>query len=148
MTATVTATAAANRYQQRPATTHNTRRIRANLAYVRPEKRTVGTNTASAATVANTVAKPLDNACPVRTTLECRPSTRTATDGSGRCAHSYGSEGYARGVPDRTVTDSESQSLTDTPTSALTRGSLGQAAMSTLFASEGSFGVWRDASPK
>jgi hypothetical protein len=38
MTATVTATAAANRYQQRPATTHNTRTIRANLEYARPEK--------------------------------------------------------------------------------------------------------------
>jgi hypothetical protein len=35
----------------------------------------------SAVTAANTAAKPLDNACPVRTTLECRPSTRTATDG-------------------------------------------------------------------
>jgi hypothetical protein len=28
----------------------------------------------------------------VRTTLECRPSTRTATDGPGRCAYSYGSD--------------------------------------------------------
>src|SRR5438132_3887944 len=41
MTATVTATAAANRYQQRSATAHNARTIRANLAYARPEKRTV-----------------------------------------------------------------------------------------------------------
>jgi hypothetical protein len=94
LTATVTATAAANRCQQRPATAHNTRTIHANWGYVRPEKRTVGTGTASAATVANTVAKPLDNACPVRTTLECRPSTRTAADGPGRFAHSYGSEGW------------------------------------------------------
>jgi len=41
MTATVTATAAANGYQQRPATAHNARTIRANLEYVRPEKQTV-----------------------------------------------------------------------------------------------------------
>jgi len=41
MTATVTATAAANGYQQRPATAHNARTIRANLGYVRPEKQTV-----------------------------------------------------------------------------------------------------------
>jgi hypothetical protein len=44
-------------------------------------------------TAANTTAKPLDNPCPVQTTLECRPSTRTTTDGPGRCAYSYGSEG-------------------------------------------------------
>lgn len=37
MTATVTATAAANGYQQRPATAHNARTIRTNLAYARPE---------------------------------------------------------------------------------------------------------------
>ena len=44
MTATVTATAAAaNGYQQRPATAHNARTIRANLEYVRPEKQKVGT---------------------------------------------------------------------------------------------------------
>jgi hypothetical protein len=36
MTATVTATAAANGHQQRPATVHNFRTIRANLAYIRP----------------------------------------------------------------------------------------------------------------
>jgi len=41
MTATLTATAATNGYQQRPATAHYSRTIRANLAYVRPEKRTV-----------------------------------------------------------------------------------------------------------
>jgi hypothetical protein len=39
MTATVTATA--NGYPQRPTTAHNARTIRANLAYARPEKRTV-----------------------------------------------------------------------------------------------------------
>lgn len=42
MTATVTAIAAANRYQGRSATTHNTRTIPADLRYVRPEKQTVG----------------------------------------------------------------------------------------------------------
>jgi hypothetical protein len=44
-------------------------------------------------TTANTAAKPLDNASPVQTSLECRPSTRTGTDGPGRCTHSYGSDG-------------------------------------------------------
>jgi hypothetical protein len=37
----VTATAAANGRQQRPAATHNTRTIRANSGYARPEKRKV-----------------------------------------------------------------------------------------------------------
>jgi len=41
LTATVTATAAANRLQQRPAAAHNSRTIRANWEYVRPEKRKV-----------------------------------------------------------------------------------------------------------
>ena len=41
LTATVTATAAATGYQQRPATAHNTRTIRVNWGYVRPEKRKV-----------------------------------------------------------------------------------------------------------
>jgi hypothetical protein len=41
LTATVTATAAANRCQQRPSTAHNSRTIRANWGYVRPEKQTV-----------------------------------------------------------------------------------------------------------
>ena len=41
LTATVTATAATNGHQQRPATAHNARTIRANLGYVRPEKRKV-----------------------------------------------------------------------------------------------------------
>jgi hypothetical protein len=38
LTATVTATAAANGKRQRPTTAHNSRTIRANLAYARPEK--------------------------------------------------------------------------------------------------------------
>jgi hypothetical protein len=53
----------------------------------------------SAATAANTAAKPLDSACPEWTTVECRPSTRTATDGPGRCAYSYGSEGCSSSWP-------------------------------------------------
>jgi hypothetical protein len=44
LTVTVTATAAANRYQQRSPTAHNTRTIRANWGYVRPEKRKVGSS--------------------------------------------------------------------------------------------------------
>jgi len=43
----------------------------------------------AAVTVANTVAKPTDKARPVRTTVECPSSARTATDGPGRCAYSY-----------------------------------------------------------
>jgi hypothetical protein len=93
LTATVTATAATNGKQQRPSAAHDTRTIRATLGYVRPEKQTVGDQRQGAVTVANTVAKPPYNACPRRTDLECRPSTRTMTDGPGRCAHSYGSEG-------------------------------------------------------
>ena len=54
----------------------------------------------SASTVAKTVAMTADNACSVRTTLECWPSTETAMDGPGRCAHSYGSEGQGH-VPTR-----------------------------------------------
>jgi hypothetical protein len=41
LTATVTATAAVNRCHQRPATAHNSRTIRANWGYGRPEKRKV-----------------------------------------------------------------------------------------------------------
>jgi hypothetical protein len=41
LTATVTATAATNGHRQRSATAHNTRTIRANWGYARPEKRTV-----------------------------------------------------------------------------------------------------------
>jgi hypothetical protein len=47
----------------------------------------------STATAANTAAKPLDNTSPEWTAVECRPSARTAVDGSGRCAYSYGSGG-------------------------------------------------------
>jgi hypothetical protein len=48
---------------------------------------------ASAVTAANAVAKLQDNARPMRTAVES-PSwaARTATDGPGRCAHSYGSD--------------------------------------------------------
>jgi len=50
--------------------------------------------------VANAVAKPLDKARPMRTTAEYRPSAATATDGAGRCAHSYGTGApRARGTP-------------------------------------------------
>ena len=94
MTAKMTATAATNGRQQRPTAAHNTRRIHANWGYVRPEKQTVGDQRQDAVTVANTVAKPLDKTRPVRTAVECRPSAQTATDGPGRCAHSYGSEGW------------------------------------------------------
>jgi len=93
LTATVTATAAATGDQQRPATAHNSRTIHVNLGYVRPQKQTVEDQCRPAVTAANTAAKPLDNACPVRTILECRPSVRLAMDGPGRCAYSYGSEG-------------------------------------------------------
>ena len=48
----------------------------------------------SAATVAKTVAKPLDSTRRTWTTLEYRPSLRPVTDGPGRLAHSYGSEGW------------------------------------------------------
>jgi hypothetical protein len=41
LTASVTATEATNGKQQRPATAHNARTIRANWGYVRPEKRKV-----------------------------------------------------------------------------------------------------------
>jgi hypothetical protein len=59
----------------------------------RPEK-TVEIDARTAATVANTVAKPSDNACRAWTALECRPRPWPAMDGPGRCAHSYGSEGW------------------------------------------------------
>ena len=89
----LTATATATGYQQRPATAHNSGTIRANSGYVRPEKQTVEDQRRSAATVANTVAKPLNNTRRTWTTLEYRPSPRPVTDGPGRLAHSYGSEG-------------------------------------------------------
>jgi hypothetical protein len=40
----------------------------------------------SVMTVANTVAKPLDKARPMRTPVEYPPSARTAMDGPGRLA--------------------------------------------------------------
>jgi hypothetical protein len=77
LTATVTATAATNGKRQRPATAHNTRTIRGNWGYVRPEKQTVEDQRQGAVTVACTVAKPLDKARPMRTTVECPSSTRS-----------------------------------------------------------------------
>jgi hypothetical protein len=77
LTATVTATAPANRNRQRKVEDH----------------------CRSAAAVAKPAAKPPDNACPRRTTLEYWPSGQTTTDGSGRCAHSYGSAGWDRSAP-------------------------------------------------
>ena len=65
----------------------------ATWGYVRPEKQTVGNQHRGAATVAKTVAKPLNSTRRTWTTLEYRPSLRPVTDGPGRCAHSYGSEG-------------------------------------------------------
>jgi hypothetical protein len=62
------------------------------------EKQTVGDRGRSAATAANTAAKPLDNTYPEWTAVECRPSARTAVDGSGRCAYSYGVEGLRGAV--------------------------------------------------
>lgn len=63
---------------------------------------------------ANTAAKPLDNTWHAWTTLDCRPSARTVTDGPGRLAHSYGSprsKPRARCVPDRTANRGNSRSL-------------------------------------
>src|SRR5208283_6212379 len=48
----------------------------------------------TAVSAANTAANSLDTAYPARTTLESRPSVRTAMDGLGQCAHSYGSEAW------------------------------------------------------
>jgi len=45
-------------------------------------------------TVANTVAKPLDDACQVWTTLEHRPWAPTPLGDPGRLAQNYGSEGW------------------------------------------------------
>ena len=92
----LTATAATCGKHQRPATAHNSRTICANWGYVRPEKQTVGDQRRSDATVANTVAKPLDSDRRTWTTLEYRPSLRPVTDGPGRCAHSYGSDARRR----------------------------------------------------
>jgi hypothetical protein len=93
LTATETATAAANRCHRRLAAAHNSRTIRADWGYVRPEKQTVGDQRRTATTVVNTLAKPLDSVRCTWTTLEYRPSSRLVMDGLGRCAHSYGSEG-------------------------------------------------------
>src|SRR5438552_16695242 len=53
---------------------------------MKSEKQTVEDQRQGAVTVANTVAKPLDTTLPMRTSVEYRPSTATATDGRGRCA--------------------------------------------------------------
>jgi hypothetical protein len=63
----------------------------------------VGDQRRVAATVAKTVAKPLNSTRHTWTTLEYRPSPQTPTDGPGRLAHSCGSEGRARRVPDEKV---------------------------------------------
>jgi hypothetical protein len=73
----VTATAAANGYQQRSATTRNTRATGDNSTYVTPEEQTVGIEAAPPTTAGNTAAKPLDTACGGQTAVECRPSART-----------------------------------------------------------------------
>jgi hypothetical protein len=90
--ATLTATAATNCKRQRSAAHQDASTRCSNLGYVRPEKQTVGDQRRSGATVANTVAKPLDGARRMWTTLEYRPSLRPVTDGLGRLAHSYGSD--------------------------------------------------------
>ena len=56
------------------------------------EKQTVGIEAVPPRTAANTAAKPLDNAGPGWTAVECRPSAQTALDGPGRCARYYGSD--------------------------------------------------------
>jgi hypothetical protein len=77
----------------------------ASSGYVRLEKQTVEDHRRGTATVANTVAKPLDKARPMRTAVECPPSARTATNGPRRLAQAYGSRGlcpsYACSVPRR-----------------------------------------------
>ena len=78
--------AATNGHQSRPATAHNARTIRANLGYVRPERLPVEDRRRTAATAANTAAKPMDNAGPGWTAVKCRPSTQTAMDGPRRLA--------------------------------------------------------------
>src|SRR5215471_2971308 len=56
---------------------------------------------------AMTVAKPLDKARPIRTAVECRPSAATATDGPGRCAHSYESGGWGSSTFERVTMRSQ-----------------------------------------
>ena len=71
-------------------------------------------------TAANTAALTADNTCQLWTTVEYRPSARTAVDGPGRCAHYYGSEGRARRVPDQAVDRGSSRSLRDSTASIAT----------------------------
>jgi len=61
------------------------RRARRRLGAIEDQRHT-------AATVAKTVAKPLDGARRRWTTLESRPSPRLVTDGPGRVAHFDGSD--------------------------------------------------------
>src|ERR1700748_3074350 len=79
--------------------------IGSTFGYVRSEKRTVeglGRPAAAAAhTAATTAAKPLDNTRSGLTAVECRPSAATTVDGPGRCAHSYGSEGWVSSPSER-----------------------------------------------
>jgi hypothetical protein len=73
-----------NSHQQRPATTHNALAIYANWGYVRPEKQTVEDQRRSAATVAKTVAKPLNSTRRTWTLWNIGPAhrpQRTVLDG-------------------------------------------------------------------
>ena len=71
-----------------------------NNRHARHERRRSRFNAPRSLTVANTAAKAPDNAQHLRTTLERRPSPRPATDGRGRCAHSYGSDApRGKGLP-------------------------------------------------
>jgi hypothetical protein len=90
-----------------------------------PEKQTVEDQCRSAATVAKTAAKPLNNTRRTWTTLEYRPSPRPVTDGPGRLAHSYGSDAprskaRTNCVPDRPVDRGNSRSLPGSPIHRLT----------------------------
>ena len=107
----LTAIAATNGKRQRSAAHANTDTLLGDWGDTSAEKQTVGDRGRSAATAANTAAKPLDNTGPRWTAVECRPSARTATDSPGRCAYSYGSEGRARRVPDQAVNRGYWQSL-------------------------------------
>ena len=76
--------------------------------YGAAEKQTGEDKRRSIATVAKTVAKPLDGARRTLTTLECRPSAQTTADDPGRLAHFYGSDAHpgkrvAPLMPDRPV---------------------------------------------
>src|SRR5205085_11960718 len=63
-------------------------------ARARTEKQTVEDQHLGALTVANAVAKPMDEARPMRTAVECPSSARARLGGPGRGARSYGSEGW------------------------------------------------------